>query len=196
VNRLAGLLLVSSILSAPISAQNFTADFVETQQNGASGSGKVFASRDKVRLERDGMPAFVVDFAKQTSTMLMTDKHLFLSYPHNYGIVIPVWHFLDTNNICSEWESLQPRRFASFKFCQASGKETLDGRSLAKYSITTANGSVETIWVDPQLRIVLKRTAADGTIELKNIKESPQSPALFEIPTGYRKMEMSDMTDQ
>ena len=49
-------------------------------------------------------------------------------------------------------------------------------------------------WIDRKLRFLVKTESAKGRgMELRNIQEGPQQASLFEIPAGYKKIEMGDM---
>lgn len=73
--------------------------------------------------------------------------------------------------------------------CRKIAPERINGRSTIKYQIGGSQSGF--LWVDQQLRILLKMEA-DGThLELQSVREGPQSPSLFEIPAGYRKMEVA-----
>jgi hypothetical protein len=75
------------------------------------------------------------------------------------------------------------------------GKETLEGRVLDKYKATYAEGTA-TAWLDPATKAPVRMESADATLEWKNFKAEPQSPALFEIPKGYQVMDMDEMMKQ
>ena len=51
-----------------------------------------------------------------------------------------------------------------------------------------------TAWIDQKLHFPIKNVGAGGdTWELQNLKEGSQDASLFEIPAGYRKMDMGGM---
>jgi hypothetical protein len=69
----------------------------------------------------------------------------------------------------------------------------VNGRSAIKYAGSSKNGSGYA-WIDPKLRFVLKwEDNKGGTVELRNIKEGPQDPSLFQIPSDYHKFDMQQM---
>ena len=186
------------LLAGSVFAQEFSADMVNARTDGFSSGGKLYVSNQRVRFESDresaggGKPIMIMDFAQHTNTMLMPAHHMYVSYPQGRGMTIPIWRLTDVNNACAEWEAFaaQLRTESKVKSCQRTGNDTLNGRSAVKYVITSTDGKVSTVWIDPKLRTLLKREAPDGTIELKNIREGAQSASLFEVPPGYQKMEM------
>ena len=184
------------LLAAVACAQNFSADFVSTRASGVGGSGKIFVSNDKVRYESDhtmatgGKPIMIMDFSQHATNMLMPDRRMYVSFPQGRGMTVPFWHLMDVNNACAEWQAYaaQMKTDSKVKSCHKAGTETLNGRSAVKYVITSEDGKIGTVWIDPNLKTMLKHASSNGTVELKNIKEGPQPASLFEIPKGYQQM--------
>lgn len=182
--------------TASANAQNFSADFVSTRSSGVGGSGKIFVSNDKVRYESDhamstgSKPIMIMDFSQHATNMLMPDRHMYVSFPQGRGLAVPFWRLIDVNNACAEWQAYaaQMKTDSKVKSCQKAGTETLNGRSAVKYVITSEDGKVSTVWIDPDLKTMLKHASSTGMVELKNIKEGAQPASLFEIPKGYQQM--------
>ncbi len=59
--------------------------------------------------------------------------------------------------------------------------------------MTDKNGKVSNIWIDQKLHFPIKTVSEDSSWELSNIKEGEPSASLFEIPSGYQKMDMGSM---
>jgi len=194
-------LLLFTLLATSLFAQEFSADFVSTRTKGVGTSGKVYISNGKMRYESarpsasGSQAVMIMDFAQHTTSMLMPDRHMFISYPQGRGMTIPIWRQTDVNNACAEWEvfAAQMKTESKLKSCQKTGSDTVDGRAAVKYVITSAEGKVSTVWVDPKLHTMLKHESPDGTVELKNIHEGAQPADLFEIPSGYKKLDMGSM---
>jgi len=82
------------------------------------------------------------------------------------------------------------------------GKETVNGYMCAKYLYTPKDPSLgtTTFWIAEKLHFPIK-IESDGpsghrVMEYRNIDETAVSDALFEIPSGYRKMSMPMMPGQ
>ncbi|MBF0283771.1 MAG: hypothetical protein HQL51_04865 [Magnetococcales bacterium] len=111
-------------------------------------------------------------------------------------------------------EAESPCRTQKGYACRNLGPATLGGRSVVRWEVSVsepaagvqgqpspppgqapgqAQGGTSTrrwqLWVDPRLKIAIREEYGDGlTVELLNIREEPQSPALFEIPAGFRRL--------
>lgn len=79
------------------------------------------------------------------------------------------------------------------------GAETIDGRRVEKWEQSTArpDGTQQSAvqWYDPQLKIAIREELPGGFYrELKNIRVARQAPGLFEIPAGFRRMDIPAQT--
>lgn len=75
------------------------------------------------------------------------------------------------------------------------GDETIDGHPTKKYLVALKiNSQTEKIyqWWATDIKLAIKTAAVDGSWvhEFKNVKMGPQPGSLFELPAGYKKMEM------
>jgi hypothetical protein len=77
--------------------------------------------------------------------------------------------------------------------CKNLGTETVNGRSTDHWQITHKDGNISDVWIDNSLHFPIKTVSQGTTWELTNIKEGPQDASLFQIPAGYRKMDMPGM---
>jgi outer membrane lipoprotein-sorting protein len=73
------------------------------------------------------------------------------------------------------------------------GMETLDGRSVEKWEVTTTQpGGAPTRtfqWYDPELKIAVRQEFPGGFVsELKGIRVGKQGDHLFSIPAGYERI--------
>ena len=78
------------------------------------------------------------------------------------------------------------------------GSETINGHPSTKYEITTeADGKTMQIhqWWATDISFPVKTAAVDGSwsMEYKDIKIGDQPDALFEVPSGYKKMTLPGM---
>lgn len=74
------------------------------------------------------------------------------------------------------------------------GTETLDGRKVEKWEVTTTMPnqapSKSYQWYDPEIRLAVRQDLPGGAVsELKNIRVAEQPDALFSIPEGYSRTE-------
>lgn len=102
------------------------------------------------------------------------------------------------NDACPGWEKTaeQAGTDKNWGSCTKIGSDRLNGRSAVKYEGVSNKGEKGYVWVDSKLRYVVKMEDAHGTIELRNIREGSQPASLFEIPSGYTKLDMGAMMKQ
>jgi outer membrane lipoprotein-sorting protein len=78
--------------------------------------------------------------------------------------------------------------------CKKAGTETVNGRACDKWVTTEKNGHTSTAWVDQKLYFPIKVISSEGTtMDLTNIKEGAQAASTFEVPAGYKKMDLGGM---
>jgi outer membrane lipoprotein-sorting protein len=78
--------------------------------------------------------------------------------------------------------------------CKKAGTETVNGRVCDKWVTTEKNGHTSTSWVDQKLYVPIKVVSSEGTtMDLTHIKEGAQPASTFEVPAGYRKMDLGGM---
>lgn len=74
------------------------------------------------------------------------------------------------------------------------GTETLGGRAVEKWQMTTTNPQQQTLrsfqWYDPELQLSVREEFPGGYVrELSNIRIGKQPDDLFVVPAGYTRME-------
>jgi hypothetical protein len=130
------------------------------------------------------------NFAEHTSDVVMPSQHMYMEMTaeqakmgrgHN---MVPDIKGLDPNNPCSHQEGYT---------CKDMGVETVDGRSTEHWRITDKEGKVTDAWIDKALKFPIKSVSDDQTWMLSNIKEGEPSASLFEIPSGFQKMDIGQM---
>ena len=75
------------------------------------------------------------------------------------------------------------------------GTETVNGYECDKYETTMGpegKSQKQYIWVAPKLGVPIKMVSEDGSfsLEYKDIKPEKLEDSLFELPKGYRKMQL------
>jgi hypothetical protein len=191
----ATLLLLASLVFAQIPHLTpFSADMQisSMQANPANRdmSGKMYVDQHAMRMDMEGEgpreAIIITTFATNTVAILMPQQHLYMEHkagenPMRRGPNTEDVHPYDPKNPCSAEPGTT---------CKNLGTETVNGRSADHWQITHKDGRVSEVWIDNQLHFPIK-TVSEGSIwQLSNIKEGPQDASLFQIPSGYRKMDV------
>lgn len=198
--------LLGSLVIGPLAlAQEFSADVVNRKTENV-GVKKLYAGKDKVRLELEGRntsfgpSALILDEAQQKTVALMTERRVYMDAPPIMAapLIAQFWRVSDVNDACPQWKktSEQAGPNKNWGSCTKVGNDSLNGRSAVKYEGVSTRGEKSYVWVDTKLHCVVKTDGAEGSIELRNIQEGPQPANLFEIPAGYTKMDMGGMMRQ
>ncbi len=77
--------------------------------------------------------------------------------------------------------------------CEKLGSDTVLGRPVDKYLVQDVEDGVPTermMWFDRELLMPIKTEGDDGGMEATSIKFGAQPDTLFEIPAGYKEMQM------
>jgi len=198
---LAGCLVIGHLAMA----QEFSADVVK-MQTGNVGIRKLYAGKDKVRFDMAGGNAAmgptvaILDEAQHKYTVLMTERHMYMDAPPMMvkPLITQFWHVQDVNDACPQWKKTaeQAGTDKNWGSCTKVGSDTLNGRSAVKYEGVSSKGEKGYVWVDTKLHCVVKTDGANGGFELRNIQEGSQPASLFDIPSGYTKMDMGSMMHQ
>lgn len=177
----------------------FSAEIVNLDKPG-NPPVKVSFARDKMRAEVQNGPhgsgAMIVNFATQTSIVIMPQQHMYMEMPAQSSGQRIGYNFFETGdveNACGDWQKSVHGQGGN---CHKVGSETVNGRSTVKYESVSASGEVNHFWLDPKLRFPVKWQSKGGAGELRNIQEGPQPASLFEIPAGFTKMDMGGMMGQ
>jgi hypothetical protein len=176
-----------------IGVPQFSADMLITGMRGPGGSatGKLYYGSMRVRIDMEAaghQSEMITDLQSKTTYMVMPQQRMYMEQkisdmPGRRGA--PDWKPYDPNNPCASREGTT---------CKKEGSESVNGRMCDKWLITDKNGRTDTVWIDQKNHIPIKTVSADGTtVELKNIKEETQSSSLFDVPSGYTKMDMGMM---
>jgi len=196
----AAMLLMFVVLSlSPRGAQaqafaglpQFSAD-TQTSTNGAVVmSGKLYFGGKKVRVDVNGAGhsnEMIMDMATQTTYMVMPQQKIYMEISsagqgYGRGPRMSDLKAYDPNNPCAGQQGMT---------CKKLGTETVNGRTCDKWEFSGEHGS-RIAWIDQKLHFPVKTVEGDTVVEMKNIKEGSQEASLFEIPSGYQKMDMGNM---
>jgi len=179
-------------LSAP--AQQFSADIVQTENNGTRNSGKVHVLNGKVRIEIASFPDgfFLLDgvsayFVRPSNRIYMEARQ---SSPLT-GLMMPI----DPVDPCRQWQEMALRagsiRQDEAWRCERIKDETIATRAALQYRVTSSVGRELMLgWIDVELKFPLKIELDNGTeISVSNIIDDRQPSELFEIPAGFRRFD-------
>jgi outer membrane lipoprotein-sorting protein len=184
------LVLAVTPARAQQGGQPFSADTATTMpRTGEKTTGKIYFSPPKIRTDTSSKghdSIMIIDSSTKTSYVLMPQQHMYME-THAQG------------GTAARPQQAPPASFDPQHPCPANitckklGTETINGRVCEKIEITTKSGTTTT-WVDQKLLYPIKTVAASGYVtELSNIKEGKPDASLFEVPAGYKKMDMGTM---
>ena len=175
----------------------FTADMEMKSTNPNApqdAKGKVFVGSGHMRMNISAQgheTAMITDFATRTVSVLLVEPKMYMQ--HQAGAMSrrgigggPADEMkpFDPANPCANQPDIT---------CKKIGVETLSDRTCDHWEITDKNGKVTNVWVDEKLHFPIKMASTDSTILLTNIKEGEPDAALFQIPSDFKKMDMSGM---
>jgi hypothetical protein len=203
ITRISCFFVLILAASFVLAQAEFSAEIVDLQRPGTPTQAKIYFTKDKLRVEPKqsdpGPPAAViVNLATQTSTVLMARQHIYMEMPaqaqsQRMSYAAAFFQAGDVENACGDWQKMGYNKGGS---CHKVGNETVNGRNTVKYEATNASGDVGHFWLDPKLRFPVKWDGKNSGGELRNIQEGAQPASLFEVPSGFTKMDMGGMMQQ
>jgi len=195
---MATLLFVVQATAQMMGPQPFSADATYSGTgHGPRGAtemeGKMYFGHNHMRMEMQAGPRggsiMIVDFKTKVTDMLMPDQQMYFEHRaddtnmRRPGMAT-LKPYADPSNPCANEEGWT---------CKNLGTEEVNGRICDHWQITTKDGKVTNAWVDKKIHFPIKSVTPDGTWELSNIKEGEPDASLFQVPAGYRKMDMGSM---
>ena len=184
-----GLLAIPAIAHA----QEFSAEGVAHNAHGQTARSKIYVEHAHVRVEPVGGTSYeLLDTAQVTGFFIIPKKKLAVIQttevagrsvaPYDVG-----------ENPCGRISvpSGPPPS------CKKIGVDQLNGRPAEKWQIDqTFDGKpvTSTMWIDRTLHTVVKSQSARGMYELTNIQLGKQADALFAVPPGYARTDMSTLS--
>jgi hypothetical protein len=192
------LLMVVLFLSAAVFAQTeFSADIVQDGDHAPKTATRVYFGKDKVRFDSQGQSksagAVILNLTDQKYVVVMAQQHMYMEMPAQSMEQRGMYTFFrigDVENACSDWLKMARNTGGT---CHKAGNETVNGRDTIKYEGTNSSGESSSVWLDSKLRFPVKWQTAKGSGGLTNIQEGAQPASLFEVPSGYSKMDMGAM---
>jgi hypothetical protein len=185
--------LFVSLIATISQAQEFSSDvvYLDTKNLNAPADGsataahpssKLYVSKDKIRLETNGLTGTILlaDIGEHTAVALQPKKKAYQSLgsaPSQY------FRVESADDACAKWQSVAEQKIV----CEKVGPEVINGREAVKYQNKGTSAAATTaIWVDKVLKFVIKWQAAGSGAELRNIKEGQQAADLFTVPSDYK----------
>ena len=201
LSRALCLVLFSLLTIGAFAQEDFSADMVNTSDKTASGTGKIYASKDKMRFEsreQSGHGGTVImNFSTQTMDILMPERKMYIENPMGQGPgaqrTLNLFRVGDADNACDEWQKWRKAAGKTGGSCHKVGSDVVNGRSTVKYEGTSAEGETSQVWIDPKLRFPIKWQGKNSGGELRNIQEGTQAASLFAVPSDYQKMDLGSM---
>ena len=157
-------------------ASGFSADIVTITGN-EKITGKMFVGQEKMRFETEDMIT-ITRIDKQVIWMLMPGEKMYMEQKLQKGNVVP-----SKEPTPGELERVHL------------GTEPFDGKAADKYRITVeTSGERDSFyqWIAKDSGFPVKMAAIDGSWrqEYRNLAIGEPPASLFEIPSGYQKMQM------
>jgi Domain of unknown function (DUF4412) len=173
----------------------FTANMQMTSTRGGSPdmTGKLFVGAGHLRMNMGTAgheTAVITDFATQTSDILMVDQQMYIESKAGQtpgrgpGQITQDLKSYNPENPCAsqpDWT------------CKKIGVEEVNGRTCDHWEVTDKQGKVSNFWIDQKLHFPVKLVTQDSTITLSNIQEGEADASLFQVPAGFRKMDLGGM---
>jgi hypothetical protein len=195
------------LLSAPASAQEFSADVTTVDTEGQfSAAGKLSVSSDKVHFETPDVPNafFLVSSNPNGAYLIRPTQRVFMDAGQSSRVIL-LFVTVNPDDPCPRWLAIsklagipdQNSQQETQWRCDRVGNDTISGRSTVRFQATTLDGRRRIGWIDPLLRFPLKIVAEDGTtFELRNIVEEAQPASRFEIPPGFIKFDPRQLIER
>jgi hypothetical protein len=185
------VILILCVAPAVCPAQDFSADVVNVDGKVNAGSpgadtsahklSRLFVSKGKIRLEMGGPTGtvLVVNAAEQTVFALFPAKK---EYEPLAGGVSEYFRVSDAEDVCPDWQKVSAQKVD----CERVGYEVVNGRKTVKYRNKSASDvAVSAVWIDLEMKFVVKWEGAGTGVELRNIQEAQQAADLFTLPSDY-----------
>jgi hypothetical protein len=158
-------------------AVEFSADFVDVK-GPKTESGKLYMKGDKVRREvTQGTPTIAI--YRPDRNLLWTLNPADKTYFEVLGVSI----------VLTDADLAALKAAGSIKLV---GDETINGYPCEKYASNSARNAYS-YWESKKLKVVIKMQSEGAyktLTEYKSIKEAPVPDSMFELPAGYKKVEL------
>jgi uncharacterized protein DUF4412 len=193
---LATLMLATFAVAQVPQISPFSADLQITSRDDRGpleATGQVYAGSGHIRMNLESAgheTAMITDLATKTTDILLIEQQMYIEHkagqmpgrgPGSIGQELKSY---DPQNPCANQPDLT---------CKKIGVEEVSGRTCDHWQITDKQDRVTDLWIDQKLHFPVKVTTKDSSMLLTNIKEGQPDAGLFEIPSGYHKLDMGGM---
>ena len=183
--------------TAPV---EFSADFVQ-KAPGADVHGKLHVKGDKIRHEMNipMQPGMSGGSSGKTTIIVRGDKNVAWIINDETKAYIEIANPPDDLRRSPADASEMLKSMEGEGELKRVGQEKVDGHPCYKYEFKFKNESMgtQTHWISKKLGIMVKLEQKAGgrvmSLEHKNIKAGSVSDSLFELPSGYNKMDIPQM---
>lgn len=174
--------------------------------DGPGFSGVAWASQNGGKLQKladvnvgaGGFRMNMITQGQHVSSLIKWNSDKVLSLMHDQKM------YMEVPREKTGMEPYESKPCNGFKHAKKLGAETLSGRHTQKYRCTGQTAvppnqqpSDATVWYDPKLKFQIKTVSDSGNVfEIRDIAVGKQDPALFKIPAGYQKIDMSGLMQQ
>lgn len=181
-----GIFISSIVLSSMASAAEFSADLIIDNPQGKF-AGKVYIKGDKIRqeiLKEDMKQVVILRLDKGVTWTLMPENKMYME-------ISAIGKEATDPEIEEKIKDMAEKK--------SLGKEKVNGYVCEKYQYIYHDKSlgVLTQWLSKRLNYPIKTEhkaeAYNMVTEYKNIKEERIPDSLFEVPSGYQKMQLPMM---
>ena len=177
--------------------QPFTADMQMTSTRGgqvpSDVTGKIFVGSGHLRMNMSTAghdTAIITDFATKITDILMLQQRMYMESKAGQA---PGRGPASVTRDLTPYDPEHPCASQPDVTCKKIGVEEVNGRTCDHWEFTDKQGKVANIWIDQKLHFPIKVVSQDSTMTLTNIKEGQPDASLFQIPAGFRKMDLGGM---
>jgi hypothetical protein len=174
------ILLFVLLFSGMASAFEFSADTITTHKGGVSTTGKIYYSTDRFRMDMKAPNemTMITRMDKKVVWNIMPKEKMYMELPFDLK---------NKPKVEEKMEGEIERKHV--------GNETIDGHPTKKYLITYKHANQKEQmyqWLATDIDFPVKSSAIDGSWvqEFRNIKMGSQPKSLFELPAGYKKIQI------
>lgn len=179
----------------PAQAQQFSADLVATQGDGAAApAGKLRVFDEKVRIETPELPDgfFLIDGTKPAAFFVRPAARVFMEARQSSRLT-RMFVQVDPDDPCRQWHAMATVAGVADQGdwrCERLGQETIGDHGVIAYRVVPAPSREFLGWIDPARKFPLRIKTEDGdVIAAQNVRDEPQPAQVFEIPSGLRKFD-------
>ena len=191
---LAYLAALLGLFSAQLTAGGgaFSALAVQIMPDKKETVAKLYVGDGQIRTEMgegEQQRITIVNAARNTAWMLNPDRQEYVELTGPAQGSVPSRPPLpgEAGSACGKEKGLT---------CTKVGAEKVNGRNTEKWEIAMSQGKGDRelrslVWVDRGLGMPVREELPGGYVrELRDIQEAPQDPTLFQVPAGYKRIEL------